>query len=48
MRWVYEPALLHRAGPPHPYWPGGAILLEDDGDPRPVRLLDGLDPGALR
>ena len=46
--WVYEPALLHRAGPPHPYWPGGAILLEDDGDPRPVRLLDGLDPGALR
>jgi predicted phosphodiesterase len=46
--WVYEPALLHRAGPPHPYWPGGAILLQDDGDPRPVRLLDGLDPGALR
>src|SRR5204862_2490463 len=28
--WVYEPLLLHRAEPPHPYWPGGAILVEDD------------------
>ena len=46
--WVYEPPLLHRARPPHPYWPGGAILLEDDGDPRAVGLLDGLDPAALR
>jgi hypothetical protein len=40
--WVYEPLLLHHATPPHPYWPGGAILLEDEGDPRPVGLLDGL------
>jgi UDP-2,3-diacylglucosamine pyrophosphatase LpxH len=40
--WVYEPALVHRARPPHPYWPGGAVLLEDGGDPRPVGLLDSL------
>jgi len=37
--WVYEPLLLHRAAPPHPYWPGGAIVIEDDGDPRAVGLL---------
>ncbi|HEY4097439.1 MAG TPA: metallophosphoesterase [Baekduia sp.] len=45
--WVYEPLLLHRATAPHPYWPGGAILLEDDGDPRPVGLLDALGAAAL-
>jgi UDP-2,3-diacylglucosamine pyrophosphatase LpxH len=41
--WVYEPLLLHRAAPPHPYWPGGAIVVEDDGDPRAVGLLDALE-----
>ena len=29
--WTYEPLLLHRATPPHPYWPGGAIRLRDGG-----------------
>jgi Calcineurin-like phosphoesterase len=38
--WVYEPLLLHRAAPPHPYWPGGAILVEDEGDPVAIGLLD--------
>jgi UDP-2,3-diacylglucosamine pyrophosphatase LpxH len=38
--WVYEPLLLHRAEPPHPYWPGGAIVIEDDGDPKAIGLLD--------
>ena len=38
--WVYEPLLLHRARPPHPYWPGGAIVIDDDGDPRAIGLLD--------
>jgi hypothetical protein len=45
--WVYEPLLLHRGGPEHPYWPGGALLLEDDGAPQPVGLLDGVDVAAL-
>jgi UDP-2,3-diacylglucosamine pyrophosphatase LpxH len=40
--WVYEPLLLHRAEPPHPYWPGGAVVIEDDGDPRAIGLLDDL------
>jgi Calcineurin-like phosphoesterase len=46
--WVHEPLLVHRARPPHPYWPGGAILLEDDGDPHAIGLLDRLDGVALR
>lgn len=46
--WVYEPRLVHRAQPPHPYWPGGAIMLDDrDGVPRAVGLLDKLDARAL-
>ena len=32
---------------PHPYWPGGAIVLEDGSDPRTVGLLDHLDASAL-
>lgn len=46
--WVYEPLLVHRAVPAHPYWPGGALLLEDGGDPRPIALLEDLDASALR
>jgi UDP-2,3-diacylglucosamine pyrophosphatase LpxH len=45
--WVYEPLLLARARPPHPYWPGGAVLLED-GAPRAVRLLDDVPARELR
>ena len=45
--WVYEPLLVHHTSPPHPYWPGGAILIEDGGDPRPVGLLDHLPADAL-
>jgi len=41
--WVYEPLLLHHASPPHPYWPGGAILLEPGAEPRAVGLLDDLE-----
>ena len=45
--WVYEPLLVHHATPPHPYWPGGAIVLDDGADPRVVGLLDHLDAAAL-
>jgi UDP-2,3-diacylglucosamine pyrophosphatase LpxH len=45
--WVYEPLLIHRAGPPHPYWPGGAVMLEDGGAPRPIGLLDHLAAADL-
>jgi hypothetical protein len=46
--WTYEPLLVHRARPPHPYWPGGAIVLEDGGPPKAIGLLDHLDVAALR
>jgi hypothetical protein len=46
--WTYEPLLLHRARPPHPYWPGGAIVLDDGAPPRAVGLLDHLGAHALR
>jgi predicted phosphodiesterase len=47
--WTYEPLLIHRAAaPPHPYWPGGAILLEDGGEPQAIGLLDHLDADVLR
>jgi UDP-2,3-diacylglucosamine pyrophosphatase LpxH len=45
--WVYEPLLVHHASPPHPYWPGGAVLIEDGGEPRAIGLLDHLDAVAL-
>jgi UDP-2,3-diacylglucosamine pyrophosphatase LpxH len=46
--WIYEPLLLHHVTPPHPYWPGGAIVLPDGGEPRAVGLLDDLDAASLR
>lgn len=45
--WVYEPLLVHRARPPHPYWPGGAVLVEADGTLRVIGLLDHLDAALL-
>lgn len=45
--WVYEPLLLAGAEPPHPYWPGGGLLVED-GELTPVGLLDAVDPRDLR
>jgi UDP-2,3-diacylglucosamine pyrophosphatase LpxH len=46
--WVYEPLLLSRASPPHPYWPGGAVILEPGQEPRAVGLLDQLAANQLR
>jgi hypothetical protein len=46
--WLYEPLLVNRAVPPHPYWPGGAILLEDNGDPQVIGLLDDVPVDQLR
>jgi hypothetical protein len=45
--WVYEPLLVHNATPPHPYWPGGAVTLEDGRPPRVFGLLDGVAAGAM-
>jgi UDP-2,3-diacylglucosamine pyrophosphatase LpxH len=46
--WLYEPLLVDRAVPPHPYWPGGAVLLDAGQPPRSVGLLDELGAAELR
>jgi predicted phosphodiesterase len=46
--WVYEPLLLAGGRPPHPYWPGGAVLIEDDAPPTTIGLLDLVDETLLR
>jgi hypothetical protein len=43
----YEPLLVHRASLPHPYWPGGAVLVEPGADPRAIGLLDDLAEDLL-
>lgn len=45
--WLYEPLLVDRATPPHPYWPGGAVLLESGRPPQAIGLLDDLGPAQL-
>jgi UDP-2,3-diacylglucosamine pyrophosphatase LpxH len=40
--WVFEPLLLDRVEPAHPYWPGGAVIVEPGVEPRAVGLLDDL------
>jgi hypothetical protein len=45
--WMYEPLLLHRAHPPHDYWPGGAVLLADD-EISVLALLDDVPAAELR
>jgi UDP-2,3-diacylglucosamine pyrophosphatase LpxH len=45
--WVYEPLLVHNAAAPHPYWPGGAVSLEEGGTPRALGLLDAVPAGEM-
>jgi len=45
--WVYEPLLLAGMRPPHPYWPGGAVLVEEGRAPRTLTLLDDVPPELL-
>ncbi len=44
--WVYE-SIYNEAGPQSPYWPGDAVVLEDGGAPRHLRLLQGVGAAAL-
>jgi calcineurin-like phosphoesterase family protein len=37
--WVWEPGFVTRTPNESPYWPGAAIRLGPEGEPRPVRLL---------
>ncbi|WP_205697509.1 metallophosphoesterase [Conexibacter sp. SYSU D00693] len=46
--WVYEGALLSGGDPASPYWPGHAVVVEDEGPPRLERLLGDVELEALR
>lgn len=37
--WVYETTFMNRTAGESPYWPGGCILVEDEGPPQLLRLL---------
>lgn len=38
--WTYDSYFVTDKPGESPYWPGGAVLVEDDGPPRLMRLLD--------
>ena len=40
--WVYQPHFLGDAQTRSPYFPGTAVLIEDDQPPRLLRLLESL------
>lgn len=37
--WVYETTFMTRTAGASPYWPGGCIVVEDEGPPQLLRLL---------
>jgi len=45
--WQYETLLAGRGEPPHPYWPGGGVLLEPGRPPQVLGLLDDLHRADL-
>jgi Calcineurin-like phosphoesterase len=45
--WVHQPHFLGTGPADSPYWPGTAVLVEDDAPPRLVRLLDDRTQAAL-
>jgi hypothetical protein len=46
--WVYEPLLVRSTDSDSPYWPGGAILLQDDRTPQVLALLKDVPLVALQ
>jgi hypothetical protein len=45
--WVYQPHFLTPEPNRSPYWPGTAVIVDDDGPPRLVRLLGDRDHDEL-
>src|SRR3954447_17084665 len=46
--WVYQPHFLSPEPNGSPYWPGTAVIVDDDGPPRLVRLLGERGHDVLR
>ena len=45
--WVSEPWLVGTAGARSPYWPGGVLIVEDEGPPREEQLAGELAEAGL-
>lgn len=45
--WAYAAIFLDSSGSANPYWPGGAVLVQDTGPPTPLRLLADRSPAQL-
>lgn len=45
--WVREPTVTRTGDSRSPYWPGGCVVVEDDGPPRLERLLDDVPAERL-
>ncbi|MFN8113402.1 MAG: metallophosphoesterase [Solirubrobacterales bacterium] len=45
--WIYTEALLGRAVPQSPFWPGSMVVVGDDGPPELVELLVDVDREVL-
>jgi len=45
--WVYDSYFLTANPGESPYWPGGAVLVEEEGPPALLRLLDTLESSEL-
>ena len=46
--WVYQPHFLTPEANGSPYWPGTAVLVDDEGPPQLLRLLGDRGHDVLR
>lgn len=46
--WTYDAYFLRGAPGESPYWPGGAVLVEDEGPPKLLKLLDDRSSAELK
>ena len=46
--WVYASVFLSDSAGRSPYWPGGCVLVEDEGPPQVLRLLQGYERSQIR
>jgi hypothetical protein len=46
--WTYSPIFVSSEGSDHPYWPGGAVLVDESGAPQVLRLLSDRTQEQIR
>ncbi len=45
--WTYSPSFMGATPGESPYWPGACVIVDDEGPPRPVRLLSSFGHAEL-